>query len=479
MANYQLLKTDIDAKVYQNGAQEISGANLNAVLNAMVASLGVGYQFMGMATPTNPGTEQTPDYKCFYIATTPGKYTNLGGVVVADGEVAILKWDSAWTKVVTGVAKSVDVNNISKGLTYMSDTAYINIDLINKKIVTGGISSTPGYIAVGNGEWKKIGLGETEFVVKENATGIYFLFLDGNNNNLVTLVDYTRVGNYDWRNCVVLGLIAISGVGNPPTIVGDNLPFAHQVNGAWVNKAQKNALQGKKITIFGDSISTYAGYIPSENATFFPRAGYDVNDVSFTWWKKLLDATGMILEINNSWSGSRIATPPAGRTEKAFTNPDRYNNLGNPDIIIVFGGINDEFAQSDPTTPGEFNLSTTGNMDVTQFKQAYQFLVRTLQTNYPNAKLFICTPTFKGASGIFENNDVGINQYEFHNVIRQIADMYGCGFIDLAKCGINVYNYQTYLDDTVHPNRKGMQLIFEKVMGALNSYYNGNTGVNV
>ena len=479
MANYQLLKTDIDAKVYQNGAQEISGANLNAVLNAMVASLGVGYQFMGMATPTNPGTEQTPDYKCFYIATTPGKYTNLGGVVVADGEVAILKWDSAWTKVVTGVAKSVDVNNISKGLTYMSDTAYINIDLINKKIVTGGISSTPGYIAVGNGEWKKIGLGETEFVVKENATGIYFLFLDGNNNNLVTLVDYTRVGNYDWRNCVVLGVIAISGVGNPPTIVGDNLPFAHQVNGAWVNKAQKNALQGKKITIFGDSISTYAGYIPSENATFFPRAGYDVNDVSFTWWKKLLDATGMILEINNSWSGSRIATPPAGRTEKAFTNPDRYNNLGNPDIIIVFGGINDEFAQSDPTTPGEFNLSTTGNMDVTQFKQAYQFLVRTLQTNYPNAKLFICTPTFKGVSGIFENNDVGINQYEFHNVIRQIADMYGCGFIDLAKCGINVYNYQTYLDDTVHPNRKGMQLIFEKVMGALNSYYNGNTGVNV
>ena len=85
MANYNLLKADIDAKVYQNGKQEITGENLNSVLNAMVASLGVGYQFMGMATPINPGSAQTPDYKCFYLATTPGTYTNLGGLVVADG----------------------------------------------------------------------------------------------------------------------------------------------------------------------------------------------------------------------------------------------------------------------------------------------------------------------------------------------------------------------------------------------------------
>ena len=112
MANYQLLKTDIDAKVYQNGAQEITGANLNSVLNAMVTTLGAGYQFIGMATPTNPGTAQTPDYKCFYIATTPGTYTNLGELVVAEGEVAILKYDTAWTKEVTGVATADQVSQL-------------------------------------------------------------------------------------------------------------------------------------------------------------------------------------------------------------------------------------------------------------------------------------------------------------------------------------------------------------------------------
>lgn len=63
MANYQLLKADIDAKVYQNGQQEITGANLNSVLNTMVTTLGAEYQFAGVATTTtNPGT---PDARSF------------------------------------------------------------------------------------------------------------------------------------------------------------------------------------------------------------------------------------------------------------------------------------------------------------------------------------------------------------------------------------------------------------------------------
>ena len=55
MANYQLLKADIDAKVYENAYREITGENLNSVLNAMVTTLGAEYQFAGVATKdTNP-----------------------------------------------------------------------------------------------------------------------------------------------------------------------------------------------------------------------------------------------------------------------------------------------------------------------------------------------------------------------------------------------------------------------------------------
>ena len=110
MSQYQTLKTQIQENIKQNGEGEIRGDILQTQLLDMINALGAGYQFMGVATPTNPGSAQTPDYKCFYLATTPGTYTKLGGLVVADGEVALLKWDTTWTKEVTGIATTESVN---------------------------------------------------------------------------------------------------------------------------------------------------------------------------------------------------------------------------------------------------------------------------------------------------------------------------------------------------------------------------------
>ena len=110
MSQYQTLKTQIQQNIKQNGEGAIRGDILQTQLLDMINALGAGYQFIGVATPTNPGTEQTPDYKCFYLATTPGRYTNLGGLVVADGEVALLKWDTSWTKEVTGIATADELN---------------------------------------------------------------------------------------------------------------------------------------------------------------------------------------------------------------------------------------------------------------------------------------------------------------------------------------------------------------------------------
>lgn len=110
MANYQLLKADIDEKVYQNGQQEITGANLNSVLNAMVTTLGAEYQFAGVATiDTNPGT---PDAKVFYIANGKGTYTNFGGLEVTEDEVVVLYWDTAWHKVATGIASQAKLTEL-------------------------------------------------------------------------------------------------------------------------------------------------------------------------------------------------------------------------------------------------------------------------------------------------------------------------------------------------------------------------------
>lgn len=124
MSEYSSLKATINANVKTNGNQEITGSVMNSVLNAMVNSLGAGYQFIGVATPTNPGSAQTPDYKCFYIATTPGTYTNLGGLVVADGEVALLKYGTSWTKEVTGIASVDQINQLGQ---YVDNPEWVRI----------------------------------------------------------------------------------------------------------------------------------------------------------------------------------------------------------------------------------------------------------------------------------------------------------------------------------------------------------------
>lgn len=93
MANYETLKTAIQQVVKTNGNNEITGALLQQSLLAMIDSLGSGYQFMGVATPTtNPGMI---DQKIFYMADA-GIYTNFNNLEIPNGKIGVLYYDSAW-----------------------------------------------------------------------------------------------------------------------------------------------------------------------------------------------------------------------------------------------------------------------------------------------------------------------------------------------------------------------------------------------
>lgn len=102
MANYATLKDAIQQVIKQNGNNEITGAIMQSSLLSMIDALGGNYQYAGIATPTtNPGT---PDQNVFYLASTAGTYINFGGIVLADGELAILKYNGTWYKDSTGAA---------------------------------------------------------------------------------------------------------------------------------------------------------------------------------------------------------------------------------------------------------------------------------------------------------------------------------------------------------------------------------------
>lgn len=95
---YNALNNLIDAYIYANGVQAITGQILNGVLKQMVSQLGSGYHLMGVAGPeTVPASN---DYAMAYFAATAGEYTGFGGITLAPGEVAVLltSGNGSWSK---------------------------------------------------------------------------------------------------------------------------------------------------------------------------------------------------------------------------------------------------------------------------------------------------------------------------------------------------------------------------------------------
>lgn len=80
MANYAVLKNNIESTIKQNGNQEITGQLLQSTLIEMVNTLTVGKQFVGIADPSTMPLAANTDANVFYIAITPGVYSNFHGV---------------------------------------------------------------------------------------------------------------------------------------------------------------------------------------------------------------------------------------------------------------------------------------------------------------------------------------------------------------------------------------------------------------
>ena len=94
MSNYSQIKGIIDAAVYENHQQAITGDAMNTVLNGMVSQLGAHYRYEGYASPsTDPGT---PDENVFYLATEQGAYPNFGNLSLTK-PLGVFKWDGSWT----------------------------------------------------------------------------------------------------------------------------------------------------------------------------------------------------------------------------------------------------------------------------------------------------------------------------------------------------------------------------------------------
>jgi lysophospholipase L1-like esterase len=262
----------------------------------------------------------------------------------------------------------------------------------------------------------------------------------------------------------------------------DNIESIKNLNIASGNV--ERSFEGKVISILGDSISTFEGWIPvadGHNLTHrkrYPQADL-LMDVRLTWWHKLITNLGAKLGINDSWAGSRVFNNSA--TNSGDQGPDacmasitRITNLGSngtPDIIFFYGGTNDV---GHKTAIGTFDSTANHTtVDLTSktwssFADAYKTAIMRMQYYYPDTKIISLLPMWTTSYYTVGNMD------QYGEVVKSICDYFGVPVIDLRACGINWQNKGYTLGDGIHPSAEGMDLMERYIRRQLFSFYEGD-----
>ena len=200
----------------------------------------------------------------------------------------------------------------------------------------------------------------------------------------------------------------------------------------------------RSISILGDSYSTFRGYVvPDTNAVWYPQKpeNNDVQDIRQLWWHQLIREHGYRLCQNNSFSGATICNTGYDKedySDRSFCTRLWY--LGDPDIILMFGGTNDSWAHS---PIGDYQYGDWEKSDLYKFRPAIAYLLANLQNRYPGTERYVIINTELG-------DDVTSS-------MKTVCDHYNVKYIELKDIE----------KQWGHPSQKGMKAIADQVAAAL------------
>lgn len=204
-----------------------------------------------------------------------------------------------------------------------------------------------------------------------------------------------------------------------------------------------------KVMIFGDSYSTYEGYIPKGYLDYYTGHGDppDVFDVKHTWWRRVLDTTDSELVQNNSWSGSTIGYTGYNNSDCSHSSSFiyRFEKLleegffeeNKIDTLFVFGGTNDSWAEA---PLGELKYEITEEKELFCILPAIAHFAKRLKECLSNVKVvFIANCNIK---------------IQIIDTMKEVSEHYGFEFIKLSD--IDKVNG--------HPTELGMEQISKQVL---------------
>lgn len=199
--------------------------------------------------------------------------------------------------------------------------------------------------------------------------------------------------------------------------------------------------QPLKVSVLGDSYSTFDGVNPPGYAPFYPNDRNDVTEVEQTWWSLYIAAKGYQLEVNDSWGGTTICNTSYGRRNAASSSfNSRLWKLGDPDIIFVFGGTNDAWAGS---PLGEYKYSDWTKEDCNCLRPAMAYMFDGLRRLYPKARVYALL-----------NSELS---EAVNESFREVC----------THCGVQLIELHDIEKQNGHPSIKGMQAICDQLLEAI------------
>ena len=208
----------------------------------------------------------------------------------------------------------------------------------------------------------------------------------------------------------------------------------------------------KKIMIYGDSYSTYKGYIPDGYACYYTGerpTPPDLDSMAETWWGKLIADMGYELIENNSWSGSTIGytgySGDCSHTSSFIYRLRCHKERGffaenKPDTVFVFGGTNDSWSNA---PLGEAKQEGISEDDLFSVLPAISHFIGALRETLPDAEIVVIA-----------NCDI---KSEIVEALRTAAEKYSATYVKLA--GVDKVNG--------HPTKQGMTDIKEQIKALL------------
>ena len=143
-----------------------------------------------------------------------------------------------------------------------------------------------------------------------------------------------------------------------------------------------------KFSVLGDSFSSLEGTVDPETNDIWHYDNIGVTSPEQMWWHKVSTTMEWPLDKNNSFSGSLICN------FSDFNGGDHYlpnsfinrmDNLGDPDVILVFGGTNDIYKRA---PLGDFVYGDWTEEQLCAFRPAMAYLLDNLKTLYPKAEVY-------------------------------------------------------------------------------------------